>query len=149
MRPEQTRLGAFGVDVPAEREPATGPVCERCSTGVDPDEALRVEQSMPEVNFDVTDLRRGGGERLLCEDCVDVERYLHGRHQELTAEPGVVSSVAVFCECQDSREVDVCPLRRGDSLDEVACSGCGSQQVVVEELPPDGPDGAIDGGDRQ
>ena len=138
---DQGRLQDYGVDAGVPPVEDDEPTCERCGTELeDGERGVRVGQSRAEYETNVTDIYRGRGERDLCEDCVDLERYLRGRHAELTNNVSVTGAVAVFCSCQGDDEVDVQPLRPAEPVADRECSRCGSREVVVEELPPDAPE---------
>jgi hypothetical protein len=48
----------------------------------------------------------------------------------------VTGAEAIYCTCHDDDEVDVRPVYGHNSRQETRCSRCGSQEVVVEQLPP-------------
>lgn len=119
---------------PVEEPPA---VCERCGEEPDdPEAATQKPMGRAEHHTGFQDIRAVGDGRTLCPDCRDLDQYLHIRYNALTERLGVVGAVAVFCDCHAEDEVDIYPVHRGDTLADVECSRCESQEVVVEELPP-------------
>ena len=145
---DQGRLQDYGVDAGAPPVEDAAPACERCGDELDDDQrGVRVAQSRGEQASGVVDIHRDRAKRNLCEDCLGLERYLRGRCKELTEKTAVSGAVAVFCSCQAENEVDVQPLRPGESVADRVCSRCGSTEVVIEELPPDAP-GAPTGGEQ-
>jgi len=134
---DQSRLQRYG-EVGAPPVEETGPVCERCGEGLDEDDTTRLGVGYAEAKTGFHDIKRPGSEkRRLCDDCEDLERYLAHRYALITDGTGTDDAVAVFCMCHDDDEVDVQPVRHGDTLASVRCSSCGSAEVLVEELPPD------------
>lgn len=133
----QRRLQEYdetAVDAPPVEEVAT---CRRCDGTIDDAEAARRREGVGRAEhqtgyYDIS----LGGSALLCGECHDLVRYLKHRHQQLTTDVGVTGAVAIHCECHDGDEVEVRPVRRGDTP-KASCSRCGSQRVVVEELPPE------------
>lgn len=140
--PEQGRLAKFGVDTGPAPIDDTPPTCERCGEELDGDAAEGyVPRSRGEEHTGVVDLARGHERRYLCEGCQNLEQYLTGRYHALTRRPDISGAVAVYCECHDGDEIDVQPVRRGESATfGRECSRCGSNEVVLEPLPPDGPE---------
>ncbi len=135
----QRRLAEYGdVAPPVEREEKR---CERCGgepTG-DADPPTRPSKCPPapphhRSKFDDVEATP---DRVLCGRCASLEQYLtreyHRRRQQL----GVTAVVAVFCQCHDRDEVDLQSVyAAGADPDDISCSRCGSQQVVIETLPP-------------
>lgn len=143
--PEQGRLQEYGVDAGPAPVTDDTPTCERCGDELEGDAADGVvPKSRSESATGVVDLARGRERRYLCDECRELERYLVARYHELVDRPGAIGAVAVFCSCQNADEVDVQPVRVGGSAaDRRNCSRCGSPEVVVEELPPDGGPAAL------
>jgi ribosomal protein S27AE len=147
--PEQGRLQEYGVDTGAAPVDDGPPACERCGDQLEGDTADGwVPKSRGEEMTGVVDLARGRERRYLCEGCKDLKRYLSCRYHELTEQVHISGAVAVYCGCQGEEEVDVQPVRRGEATTyERECSRCGSSEVVVEQLPPDGPP-TLSGGEQ-
>ncbi|WP_049938141.1 hypothetical protein [Haloplanus natans] len=137
MSDDQSRLQEYG-DVGAPPVEETGPVCERCGEDLDEGDTKRLRVGPAEYETGYYDINRPGTDkRRLCDDCEDLEKYLGHRYKQITERTGADDAVAVFCECHDDDEVDVQPVRHGDTLADIRCSNCGSAEVLVEELPPD------------
>jgi hypothetical protein len=132
MSDDQSRLQEYGVDITVEG-PDPDPSCVRC--GVEVDDPAPSYQNRLEAETGIRDV---DGERSdpVCEECKDVQRFLKQKYRHLTEKIGVSGAVAVHCECQDPDEIDVQPIRRGESPGGRACSRCGSREVVIERLPP-------------
>lgn len=133
---QQSRVQDFGADIDVSDQDAPA-VCERCGDEIE--DTKTWYESAEEQRAGVVDVHRSSEERSICSDCGQLEHYLQSRYHELVSDSWVSTAVAVFCECQESEEVDVQPVRRGESVGDVACSRCGSREVVIEELPPSGP----------
>jgi hypothetical protein len=140
---EQSRLQEY-TDLGAPPVETRPPVCERCGDDLADTDTTRDPNSRAEYMAGVLDIRASNNDPRLCEDCQDLDQYLTVRYQQLTERAGVVGAVAVFCSCHDADEVDVRPVRRGDTLNDVACVRCESQEVVVEELPPSSTPGHLE-----
>lgn len=129
----QQRIQDFGVDVEVY-QPESEPQCERCG-----DELSDTQQSTDyadrlEYETEIRDVREEAAK--LCESCEDEVRFLTHKYKQLTSDVAVSGAVAVYCDCHDNDEIDVQPIRRGESRSGKQCSRCGSGAVVVEELPP-------------
>ena len=136
---EQNRLQQY-CDVGAPPVETRPPTCDRCGADKDlsPVSTAESQISPAEHHTGFRDIREFGEQETyqLCDDCTQLHKYLHYRHAQVTDRAGVVGAVAVFCQCHDDDEVDVCPLRQGETPAGVRCSRCGTAEVVVEELPP-------------
>jgi hypothetical protein len=134
---DQRRLQAYGeVDAPpVEEAPAA---CDRCGEELDDeDDDLPFSAGRAEGVTGFVDIHEYGDDPKLCERCDDLVRYLSHRHAQLTDRSDVSGAVAVYCRCHGDDEVDIQPLSPGEESLDVACSACGSREVVVERLPPD------------
>lgn len=142
---DQSRLQEYGEvgAPPVEEEP---PACDRCGCELDEDDesGLPFGAGYPEHESGFVDIRKIGDAPAFCEDCENLNKYLNHRHNELIQKRNVSAVVAVYCECQGDHEVDVRPVRYGDRQADVACSRCGSREVVIEELPPSAPKWRVD-----
>jgi len=138
--PGQGRLQEYGVNIAPSPVDDGPPTCERCGDELDGDGDKRwTPTTRPEEIAGVVDLARGRETRGLCEECQDLEGYLARRHYELTSQHHISGAVDVYCECHDAGEIDVQPVRRGESPSHGrSCSRCGSAKVVLEQLPPAG-----------
>lgn len=135
---DQSRLQEYGVDIepaPVDDAPAT---CERCGEELE-DEGRGVRHLSGEEQVTGVFDNNRSSERDLCENCFNLEKYLNHRYAELSEEIQTRAVVAVFCECQDSDEVDVQAVRRHEPIGGRACSRCGSREVIIEELPVSAP----------
>lgn len=146
--PGQERLQQY-CDVGAAPVETPPPSCDRC--GCEGDLAPPPTHDSPatraEARTGYRDIRKfeKDSEIRLCGDCRDLHRYLEIRHAQVTNQPGVDGAVAVFCPCHEDDEVDVRPVRQGETTADVQCSRCGNTEVVLETLPPatDTTDGVI------
>jgi Zn ribbon nucleic-acid-binding protein len=120
---------------PVEDAPAT---CVRCGEELGDDRDFPTGAGPAERQSGFVDVRKFDDEPDLCDDCKNLKRYLHHRYSELTDKRNVSGAVAVYCGCQTADEVDVRPVYHGDRPTDVECAKCGSNEVVIEELPPTG-----------
>jgi hypothetical protein len=130
----QSRLQDHGVDTGPAPVDDPAPSCERCGDVLEANEQGVRDLTRAEQMGGVVDIHRST-ERDLCEECVQLERYLNWRYAELVEKAQNHGAVVVFCECQDPDEVDVQPLRNHELIGDRTCSRCGSSEVVIEELP--------------
>lgn len=134
---DQRRLQAYG-DVDAPPVEDTAAACDRCGEELDDDDldAFPLSAGHAEEMSGYVDIHEYGDDPRLCDRCEDLVRYLSHRHAQLTERHDVAAAVAVYCRCHDDDEVDIQPLAPGEEPHDVACSACGSREVVVEKLPP-------------
>ena len=135
----QRRLAEYGdVAPPVEREQKK---CERC--GGEPtgdantsNPSRKCPPAPPHHHRSQFDDVEAVPDRVLCGRCASLEQYLTREYQRRRQQLGVTGVVAVFCQCHDRDEVDIQSVYGGADPDDISCTRCGSQQVVIETLPP-------------
>lgn len=131
---KQNRLQDYtNVDAPPVED--LSPSCDRCNGEFSEQSELPRGCGGAEYGTGYVDIHSLDDTSSLCEDCEELEIYLNHRHKCLIERPGVIGSVAVYCQCHADNEVDVRPFGIGESTSDIRCTRCGSGEILLEELP--------------